>query len=170
MKSNLFTFTFTYLVVALSTVIASAKVYAYPGVKDSVTYEAYIVTADKLHTINFIQELTLVSFDKKKSQYMMKSAIYLPNDTVKESQQAIASTDIKTTDQIQKLIVSCDTSGGSREVIEVAAGKFDTCHLHDENGNHIWLGDVPFNIVKQISFDSDKNAIYMEVSLIQQGQ
>ena len=50
-------------------------------------------------------------------------------------------------------------------VMDFGGGTFDTCLADDGKGNKTWLGDVPFNVVKQVSIDDSKNVITIEVSL-----
>jgi hypothetical protein len=69
-----------------------------------------------------------------------------------------------TTAVVEYVLAHCDVEGGTLETVQVAAGEFQACHVKSEDGkNNVWIGNVPFGIVKQVSVDESENTITVEL-------
>ncbi len=57
-----------------------------------------------------------------------------------------------TPNHYQEVMKKCGSiDGTSKETITVTSGKFETCKIVDvEDGSIVWIGDVPFGVVKLI--------------------
>jgi len=64
---------------------------------------------------------------------------------------------------IEYLLAKCQDEGGNIETLKVEAGEFQTCAIAQGARAKIWLGHVPFGIVKQIALDEDENVITLEL-------
>jgi len=126
--------------------------------------------ASKPQVIDFIQQLTVDTFDSAKQTYTVQQALYLPDGSEKDEQQIATSSDFKSRAEVQSLLGNCAKVGGKSEKITVSGGTFATCLLEDGKGGKTWIGDVPFNIVKQTSIDDSKNVITIEISLYSFGK
>jgi hypothetical protein len=150
---------------SISIFLFSMISFAYPAVNDSVTYNGkYIIVENDNFTVGFIQEANITSLNKESGKFTVHNSLYLPDGSVQEEDVETASSEMKSRKQVLELLQNCQAAGGKPEVIEVVGGTFSTCHLTVEKGD-LWIGDVPFAIVKQTEKDDQGNIIDLEISL-----
>jgi putative hemolysin len=143
------------------------------SVGDTVTYEEYVVPAPgsiNKQPVGLIETLTVVSLDATNTNYNIKDSLYLPDGSQQDHSQPTPVSSFQTRATIQRALLNCAAVGGVKEHISVSGGDFDTCALDDGKGGKIWIGDVPFNVVKRILVDESKNTINIEVSLYSYGK
>lgn len=150
--------------------LSSVFSFAYPALNDSVSYNGKYTITENQMTLGFIQELLITEINKDTNKAKVQSTFYGPDGSESKDNQEVDLAEFKTKDQILELLKNCEAVGGQLQNIEVTAGKFDTCHLADASKTEIWVGDVPFNVVKQIQFDDKGNKIELELSSFVDGQ
>ncbi len=147
------------------------------SLNDTVTYEGTMTPAPgakNKEVFGFIQQLTVAAVNlatnTEASNYSVKTTLFLPDGSSKDGLQTLAATEIKSREEIHAMLSDCKKAGANFEKISVSGGSFDTCAFDDGNGSKVWLGDVPFNVVKQTTLDEGKNVIDIEISLFSFGQ
>jgi hypothetical protein len=143
--------------------------FAYPAINDSVTYNGKYTFTEANFTVGFIQESAITGENKEAGKMTVHNALYLPDSSVQEEDQEVSLTELKTQAQVLQLLQNCAAAGGKSETIEVVGGTFATCHLTSESAE-IWIGDVPFAIVKQITKDDKGNFMELEIALYTVGE
>lgn len=133
---------------------------------DSVTYNGKLTLLKENLNVGFLQELSVSEISADGKSLTIQTILFDPSGKENINKAKVPVTEIQTKAQILELLSKCEAQGGKKEKLSVAAGVFETCHLRD-NKNEIWLGDVPFNVVKQVEFDQDGNRIEIELGLIQ---
>lgn len=66
-------------------------------------------------------------------------------------------------DVVEYVLSECATQGGALETVTVPAGQFETCAIAQGPVAKVWIGKVPFGIVKQVSLDEVENIITIEL-------
>ena len=121
-------------------------------------------------TVGIIEKMTITAIDSTNANYTVNDVLYLPDGSENDSTQTIPAAQVRSRADIQQILANCVAEGGSKVQLKVSAGTFDTCFVDLGNGNKIWLGDVPLNIVKRVQVDDSKNVTTEEVVLYSFGK
>lgn len=150
--------------------LSSVFTFAYPALNDSVSYNGKYTITENNMTLGFIQDLMITDLNKETNKVKILETFYGPDGSESKQEQEADISELKTKEQILDLLANCETYGGQKQKVEVVAGQFDTCYFQDEKKNEVWIGDVPFNIIKQVQFDDKANRIEVELSAFTLGQ
>lgn len=153
-------------------ILSASSAWAFPGVGDRVEWFASATFANegKLVSVAFLQSNEVLGFDSTAQMYTLEQSLDLPNGEQQTEQKQVALAEMVSSQAIEQILASCVEQGGSLETIEVLAGKFDTCALAQDGGSKVWLGRIPFGIVKQIIPANGENpAITLEAMLVLEG-
>jgi hypothetical protein len=150
----------TLVVLALSSVS-----FATPAVKDQVTFKG-VFAGGGGGTIDFQQTLEITGFANE--QWLVRSTLLVNGQNRVEDIQ-VGKADLMDDAQLKMIIENCAQMGGTSESLTVPAGSFLTCAVDQERGGKVWLGEVPFGIVKQVSVDEEENTITTELSSFVRG-
>ena len=153
-----------------SVLLAGLVASAYPAINDKATFNGLYIPKGSTQGVQFMQTMEIKSFNASTQKYLVVRTLDLPDGRSQEEQAETAASDLMTQSSVNQILANCAAVGGVSEQIKVTAGTFNTCKITQTNST-IWLGDVPFGIVKMISLDSGSGAtIALELSLFQAGQ
>lgn len=152
-----------------SVLVFSGFTSAYPNINDSAIYEGLLTSKDG-NNFGFIQELTIISFDAVKLEFEVKEELFLPNGSMQTSSSQAPLADFKTKNEMTLILKNCEKMGGAKEKVHVNAGDFEACKVirpanEDGESSTTWLGDVPFNIVKQERINKEGVIFRTELTL-----
>lgn len=134
---------------------------AFPSIKDKVEYRG-IYTPAAGGSINFNQTLEIIDYDAITHQYVVKN-VQVANGQKKTSTINVAADQFPSNQMIQETMGKCTQQRGTLEVVDVPAGRMDTCALPQENGGRVWLAEVPFGIAKLLQIDPEGNRLELEL-------
>ncbi len=128
---------------SLSVLLFAANVFAYPKMGD-----VSVLNMNNQYKIELINK----GFNSGTAMWTILTNVY----DLKSGNSLGSSTESRKRDEIvdraviQKVLKNCRQANGTPEQVQVPAGKFNTCKLAVEGG-HIWVGDVPFGIIRQVT-------------------
>jgi hypothetical protein len=139
---------------------------AYPTLHDKVTLSGRYTPANG-SGIDFVQTLEITGYDAAKKEYTVTATETLLGRSQTQDQK-MSSDNMATPDAVKQMIASCSAIGGTPEKVTVPA--FDTCAVPQSNNGKLWVGDVPFGVVKLINVDQSGNRIEAQLTNVSRGQ
>jgi hypothetical protein len=132
-------------ILSLLVTLCATSALAFPNVGDLAMYEGKVSANGQNLDVEVLQYIE--NFDPSQNKYLVVSQT-LVNGAQQDSSSDWADADqVLSQSLLQQLLGSCAANGGTLESVTAPAGQFDTCKLPTDDG-HIWLGVVPFGIVK----------------------
>lgn len=147
---------------------AASLAFAYPAVKDQAVFKG-LYSGAAGGAIDFVQTLELTAFDSATNSFKLKNT-FLVNGQAQVQEQDVAKDDLLDDARIQDILTNCLSYGGQLEDTTTVGGTFKTCTAPTQGNGRIWIGDVPFGMVKSLSFDQDQNKIETELQSFVRGQ
>lgn len=153
---------------ALAILAVSSIAAAYPALHDKVefvgTYEG-----GGGGSITYGLNLEIVNSLNNGTEFVVRATTALPNGRVQSQDDTYKATDLLSQVQVTEILASCTQAGGKIEAVVVPAGTIQACAIPQERGGMVWIGDVTFGIVKQISIDEEENKNTIELKAFQNG-
>jgi len=146
---------------------AASLAFAYPSVKDQAVFKG-TYQGGAGGSIDFVQALELTALNEATGMFTLTSTINVNGRTQSEEAQ-VSKGDLPDSAKIQDIMTNCASYGGEAVEITVPAGTFTACYGQDDKQGETWISDVPFGIVKQISFDEDQNKMVIELQSFRSG-
>ncbi len=142
-----------------ASLMVSIVSFASPKVGDSVTFQG-VFAGGGGGSIDFEQSMTITKMNA--TEIGLATSLTVDGNT--DNQDGTMKIDeYLSTDMISLIMTHCTQEGGKIEMVEVVAGQFETCVFAQDEVQKVWIGQVPFGIVKQIMLDEMKNTISVEV-------
>ncbi len=144
------------IVSALAALAFSSVAYASPAVGDAVnfsgTWGAEAVT----------QAISFTSFDQASNTFKQMTTTTIGTAAPASQEDTVKFEDTASDAALQDLVTNCATYGYVPETITVPAGQFPSCKIAMEAGGFVWIGVVPFAVLK---FDtvSDGKPLVLEL-------
>lgn len=132
-------------IIVLATMLVSVSSFAMPKVGDYAEFTGTTTRDGKSLPGYLTTEIT--AFDAATKEYTVKTVYQFQDEgapTVEESKQ----TDMPTDATIDSILANCANIQGVTETITVPAGTFTTCKAPSDQEGYVWIGKVPFGVVK----------------------
>lgn len=152
-----------YAFLALAFVGFASAAHASPAVGDSATFNGNW-GADAV-----AQTMTFTSFDQATNSFKQMTTTTIGAQAPASQEDAVKMEDTASDAALQDLVTNCAAYGYTPESITVPAGTFASCKLPMEAGGFVWLGVVPFAVLK---FDtvSDGKPLVLTLTTFTRGQ
>lgn len=132
-------------ILVLTSVFLTASVFAAPKVGDTASMEGSTVEGGVSKKMTTTQ--TVMTYTVSTGIYVIRQSQTI-GGVSEEKTVSVSADDILSEETAAEIVTACESDGlGKNEVIEVKAGKFNTCKLKSESGS-VWLGPVPFGVVR----------------------
>lgn len=136
--------------------MGSTAAFAYPVVGDKVEFSGTF-KQDPGAEVPLNLKMEVLSFDGTEQEWIVREETTIDGKT-KVSNEDIDAKDMFTPAKVQYVLTNCEARGGVIENVTVPAGTFSACHLvraDSEESKELWIGDVPFGVLKMISHDME---------------
>lgn len=150
------------IVFVLASVVTSVAL-AFPAVGDKAVFKgAYYGAAGG--QIDFTQTIELVKFDETTQKYSLTNQFDLANGQSQTQNAEVEANQLLSNDTVKQILADCVAGGGTLGQTTVPAGTFQTCAVPTERNGMIYVAEVPFGFVKEVSFDEEENRIEVEMT------
>ncbi len=97
-------------------------------------------------------ELLNKGYDPRTKNWEIEAKLYdgVTGDLINIRTSFVKADELVSRSLVKKTMQLCEVKGGALEQIDVPAGAFKTCRMDSAEGT-VWVGDVPFGVVKQIT-------------------
>ena len=162
----------TNIILASLLSLVSSYAQAYPTLGDRVMYNLSYNQDGSVLTGTLDQ--SVVDFDPVASMYYTEAIVVVNGEVVSQERSEVKVDEMFSHETFELVYNFCENVGGTREVVIVPAGTFDTCVIRTEDGRsqtqEVWIGDLPFGIVKANAYDSNNVFNQIEAVSVQSGQ
>ncbi|MNJ92555.1 hypothetical protein D3C87_102280 [compost metagenome] len=134
----------------------SSMAFAYPMVGDTVEYKG-TYKLDPNPETELVVKKEVVLYNELEKEWLVKVDKTMNGSTTTEVDD-VDDEDMMTPEKVQKVLTECVAKGGTLEDLTVPAGTISTCHMKmtcEEDSKEVWIGDVPFGVVKMIKHDME---------------
>lgn len=126
--------------------ILSVSAFAAPKVGDQAIMEGTLV--EEAATQKVITKQTITAFSGSTGVYTVRQMQSL-GGAAETNDVTVSEDDLMSEETAAQIVESCESAGiGAQEEIRVKAGKFKTCKLTGDTGSVLWIGVVPFGVVR----------------------
>lgn len=147
-------------IVFIALALAGQMVLAFPKIGDSATFKG-LYTGGGGGEMAFTQKLTLVG--QNSGGWTLRSELTADNGRQQSDENTVPASDLLSSEQVAEILSICPQAGGALENVTVPAGTFQACAIPQARNSKIWIGNVPFGIVKQIQIDEEENNVTVEL-------
>lgn len=143
-----------------SLILSSTGVFAADKVGDFVIFEGSFEGSGG-GTMNFEQKL-IVKEIKNDGNFNVQ--VIIDFDGQKHEQNLeIDKNEILSSLKVTEILTKCESEGGVKKMYLVGDKEFQTCYAEEVDGSKIWIGAVPFGVVRQVALDESENIITLTV-------
>lgn len=146
--------------------LASTVCLAYPKVGDMAEHVGTYLTPKGDVAVS--QKTEILSYDAGSGQFGLRTSREAEGK-IETQDISVASGDLVSKETVTTILSDCAGAGGIEEKITVPAGDFNTCKLTDTSSGDIWVGDVPFGIVRN-HFTDASGEVTFELKTYKIGQ
>jgi hypothetical protein len=115
---------------------------AAPAVGDSATFSG-TWGADTL-----TQTTAFTAFNASTQQFTQATTTTVGKEAPVSGEELVNLADTASDAAMQDIVTNCANYGGAAESVTTVAGTFPTCKLAMEGGGFVWIGVVPFAVVR----------------------
>lgn len=154
------------LVTILATLVFATMAQASPAVGD---YSKFVLTITNAQvSLVGSYEAAIIGLDGE--AFKMSTTTTFPNSPADYNEESVTADRLASDADIAAILSGCRQFGGKLEKVTVPAGTFNTCALPTEDGGTIWIGQVPFGVVKQHQFSPEGDEAVLELEMFVVGQ
>jgi hypothetical protein len=121
--------------------------------------------AAKSVVASLIIEKRVLSIDATGTNYNISESAYYPDGSKQDNSSVVPASQVYPRNFVLAVLAQCASQGGTPQRITTDGGDFDTCAIDNGKGTKLWIGDVPFGLVKEMSTDEQNRPVEMEVAL-----
>lgn len=147
---------------AIAAFAFSAVAHASPAVGDAANF------AGTWGDATVTQNVTFTAFDQASNSFKQSTTTAISGQPTATQEDMVKMEDTASDAALQDIVTNCVSYGYVAETITVPAGSFPTCKLPMEAGGFVWIGVVPFAVIK---FDtvSDGKPLLLELTSFTRG-
>lgn len=130
------------LLPVLATFILTSAAHAFPAVGDIATFRGTWGEEP------IEQTMTYTAFDASSRQFTKLTTTTVGTNPTVSLETIVEFNDSASEEALQSIVTNCDQVNGTNESLAVPAGTFDTCKVATNGGGFVFLGVVPFGVVR----------------------
>lgn len=94
------------------------------------------------------QGLAITEFNAGARQYKKYTVTKIGEAAPQSQEEWVNADDMASDAALSAIVANCPQYNGVAQQIQVPAGNFQTCRLALEQGGYVWIGQVPFAVVR----------------------
>lgn len=159
------------MLITLATLVFATAAHAMPLVGDYANFDIVITNG----TDNMTGSYEIALTGQNSAGFQMSTTVKLGNQPAQKDQQTVAATDLMDDATVASVLANCAAYGGALQQLAVAAGTFNTCAVPTQNdagqtNGTVWIGQVPFAVVKQAQKRDDGLDMILSLKSYQNGK
>ena len=129
-------------VLAFLALTAATAAHAAPAVGDQVAFQG---TWDGQAVW---QGISFTGYNAQTAQYRQVTVTKIGTNAPATQEDWVDAKDTASDAALQYIVANCAAQYGVPQTITVPAGTFNTCKMALQQGGHVWVGQVPFAVVR----------------------
>jgi hypothetical protein len=137
------------LSLVLLTLLVSFSAFAAPKVGDQAYMEGSFVGTGGNATLKLTTTQTVLAYAMNTDVFTVRQEQTVGGDTATPRDVSVKGEDMLTEEVSAMIVAQCESAKiGTIDKIEVKAGKFTTCKVKQGDKDTLWIGAIPFGVVK----------------------